>query len=256
MHCHVAAEALFRRFDGIGSCLRFRSGFCCRFFCGSFSAGSSVDGLQDSIGGDCCAGQRFNPVLAVSKRCALADKLVRKGRFGGPLAQARGFVGRIDAQRLNLVAVQRDMHRHVAAKALFNRFDGVAGRRRFFLCFRLRGRIFRRFCGRFFRLLRFRFRGVFTGNCPVDRLQCRVGRHSGAGKCFDAVLTESEGAGLSDKLLSKLRFGSPFAQAFGFVRRIDGQFAYSIVLCRNVYRYLPAETLLGRLCGSSRAVGC
>ena len=123
------------------------------------------------------------------------------------------------------------MNRHVSAEALLCRGNGS-------ICCRSRSDRFSR-CS-FFLL----FAG---GQDAVDRLQSSVGSNRGAGQRFNAVLTVGEGAALTDELIGECRFGSPLAQARGFIRGINGQrldFVFSVQGHMN--RHVTAEALLSR----------
>ena len=247
MHCHVAAEALLRCGHSGSICCSSRSNRFSRFFCRCsffvlFSRRhNAVDRLQRSFGGDRRTGQCFDSVFAVGEGAALANELIGERRFGSPLAQAVGFIGRIDGQRLDLVAVQGDVYCHVAAEALLRCGDGILIRRSRF-----------RFLGRFFRG---GFFGRFlTGDGLVDRLQGSRGSHGSTGQGFNAVFTEGEGTVLADELVSEFRVRRALAQAFGLVRRIDGQFLDRVALQDKMRRNVAAKALHGcfrfRLTGS------
>ena len=86
-----------------------------------------------------------------------------------------------------------------------------------------------------------RLRAVRAGG-PVDGLQGGFGSHRRAGKRFDAVLPEGEGSFLADELVRKRRFGSPFAQAFRLVRRVDGQRLHCLSVQGYMDGHVSAET--------------
>ena len=126
------------------------------------------------------------------------------------------------------------MRRHVSSEALFRGFHASRFGLRFFF------RRFRCFRGGF---LRFFFSGRFRADCPVDRLQRRVGGHRRAAQRFDAVLAVSEGAALADELVGKRRLGGAFAQAFGFAGRIDRQRFDLVPVQGDMRRHVPGEAL-------------
>ena len=140
------------------------------------------------------------------------------------------------------------MNGHIAAEALLSRFNRISG------CFRFRSwfssGFLRRFCGRLFcRFFSGCFRSFLSAHSAVDRLQGGIGGHRRAGQGFNPVLSEGERSALSDELLGKGFFRSTLAQAFGLIRRINGQGFDFPVFQGHTRDHFTAEALFRGLCG-------